>query len=61
MVSILLNMQSRSREATDTHRWRGVAASISTYINTKMSVCLSIYRYTFFSAIAKPIGKPFGT
>ena len=28
---------------------------ISTYINTKMSVCL----YTFFSAISKPIGIPF--
>ena len=34
---------------------------ISTYINTKMSVCLFVYLFTFFSAISKPIGKPFGT
>ena len=34
---------------------------ISTYINTKKSVCLFICFYTLFSAISKPIEIPFGT
>ena len=35
---------------------------ISTYIiyNTKMLVCLFVCLLLFFSAISKPIGKPFG-
>ena len=32
---------------------------ISTYINTKISVCVCVF--TFFSAIWNPIGIPFGT
>ena len=37
------------------------SALISTFINTKMSVCLFVYLYAFFLAISKPIGLPFGT
>ena len=34
---------------------------ISTYINTKMSVCVCVLVFAFFSAIWNPIGIPFGT
>ena len=34
---------------------------ISTYINTKMSVCLFVCLLRLISAISKPIGIPFGT
>ena len=36
---------------------------ISTYINTKMCVCVcvSVCLFAFFSAIWNPIGIPFGT
>ena len=34
---------------------------ISTYINTKMCVCLFVCLFAFFSAIWNPIGISFGT
>ena len=36
-----------------------VTSNLYIYINTKMCVCVCVY--TFFSAISKPIGIPFGT
>ena len=41
--------------------YRAFIAFISSYVNTKMSVCLSICSFAFFQAISKPIGIQFGT